>query len=517
MNEIKTKTAQFLRNFFIFSLFCLIFLLFNTCAFDKKDGQKEESLLTVLASPAEILSPSWGMQSWRLVWDGAFEGGFDNPLRPQLAESWEHTPDELEWTIRLRRDVLWHDGRPMTTRDVEFSIELINNPAAAHYSYDIVESLAVKDEHTFVVRFKRPPASWDWPAYYPEHLCTQLDPQKFFEWEFWKSPVGSGPYRFVRLVDQTIVELEANPDYYGTKPRIDKVRFTIGGEPLVELLSGNVDLIKANPGHILKVKKDPRFKVHHMVRTNAYLGMILNHKAEIFKDASIRRAILLAVNRRELHRVVNFPENLPIFDGPFTPDQFWNDDLPDPIPYDPELARELLGEAGWMDSDGDGFREKNERPCSFTVLTAGRNEAAVYIQELLKRIGVKMEISTMDYSVLQARLRAENFDAILARLWNRSEGNWSYKQLFGKNGLSGYQNPEVIRLLEQIDEQTRRDDRGSIFTRLNEIFQEDIPLLMLYSSVKSFISNTRVQGIESVLRLDPLGQIPKLWIADDGK
>ncbi len=106
------------------------------------------------------------------------------------------------------------------------------------------------------------------------------------------------------------------------------------------------------------------------------------------------------------------------------------------------------------------------------------------------------------------------FDAVMGRFWNMTDENWSYTQFFGKNGLTGYHNPEVINLIEQITLKTKQSERERIYSRLNEIFREDVPLWMLAPSIKYFISNSRVQGLESILRLDPLGQIPKLRLEE---
>ena len=139
-----------------------------------------------------------------------------------LATHWDHSADYREWTYRLRPNVRWHDGRPVTMDDVTFTLGP-NGP----YSLGpgLTESVTVHDESTFTVRGIR----WSSGGYdsvlsiLPKHLLQDLDVQKFYEWDFWLRPVGCGPYRYLRDEPQTMVELEANPDYYKGKPRIARV------------------------------------------------------------------------------------------------------------------------------------------------------------------------------------------------------------------------------------------------------------------------------------------------------
>jgi ABC-type transport system substrate-binding protein len=163
--------------------------------------------------------------------DGDFEGA--------LAERWELAEDAKGWTYHLRTNIRWHDGVPVTAHDIAFSIDLLQHPdvlaGMPETSYTVI------DDHTIELRFSRMTDNPDsWTAYFPKHILEDLDPKGFWEWDFWNQPVGNGPYRYVHHVPKTMVEVEANPDYFSGKPKIDKVVIKFGGDPLVELLSGNV-------------------------------------------------------------------------------------------------------------------------------------------------------------------------------------------------------------------------------------------------------------------------------------
>ncbi|MHC4631406.1 MAG: ABC transporter substrate-binding protein, partial [Planctomycetota bacterium] len=161
---------------------------------------------------------------------------------------------------------------------------------------------------------------YSWYGICPRHLLEGLDPKEFYSWEFWTRPVGNGPYRYVRHVPKTMVELEVNPDYYRGKPKIERVVLKFGENPLIELMSGNVDaVINLPPLEAVKIAKDPHFNIYHKFAGdihgfNQVFAIVWNHHNDLFRNPAVRRALTLAINRRELNGVLNFPDNTPIFD-----------------------------------------------------------------------------------------------------------------------------------------------------------------------------------------------------------
>lgn len=295
------------------------------------------------------------------------------------------------------------------------------------YEYRVFEEITVIDNFTCHIRSNRPFSAlgtYTWYGICPKHLLEGLDPEEFYYWEFWTRPVGNGPYRYVRHVPKTMVELEANPDYYGVKPKIERVVLKFGGYPLIELLSGNVDAVNYLPPlEAVKIAKDSRFNMYHAFGNihafgfNQVFAIIWNHQNDLFRNPAVRRALTLAINRRELHGVLNFPDNIPIFDVPITKGLFHRGELPAPLPYDPEQAKRLFDEAGWFEVKKDGVRENNGREFRFSLLVRPEETlGAVYIQDQFRKVGIRMEIVTLDRSVLKARRRSGEFDACLSRI-----------------------------------------------------------------------------------------------------
>jgi peptide/nickel transport system substrate-binding protein len=433
----------------------------------------------------------------------------ENRQHPRLLERWEHSKDYTEWTFYMRKDVKWHDGKPVTAHDVKFTLEMITDPNVGQ-EYRLFEEITVIDNFTYRIRSNRPfnaLLQYSWYAICPKHLLEGLDTKEFYSWELWTRPVGDGPYRYVRHVPKTMVELEANPDYYGGKPKIERVVLKFGGNPLIELMSGNVDAVNDLPAlEAVKIAKDPRFNIYHGFDFGRTLAIVWNLHNDLFQNPAVCRALTLAINRRELHRVLNFPDNTPIFDVPITEGQFNRGEFPEPLPYDPEQAKRLLEETGWFEVRKDGVRENNGREFRFSLLVVEEQMlAAVYIQDQFRKVGVRMEIVTLDISVLRARGRSGEFDACLFEI-----ACCNYKWLIG-----GYENLELKQLLENLDWAPTPDERDIAFRKLWPIYSTDMPLTFLSPRVRLNIVHRRIRGLKSLNRAFPARFMEHLWIEED--
>jgi peptide/nickel transport system substrate-binding protein len=432
----------------------------------------------------------------------------ENRPQPRLLERWEHSNDYTEWTFYLRKDVRWHDGKPVTAHDVKFTLEMITDPNIM-YDYRVFEEITIIDDFTCRIRSNRPfnALTYSWYGICPKHLLEGLETGRFYGWEFWTRPVGNGPYRYVRHVPKTMVELEANPDYYRGKPKIERVVLKFGKNPLTELLSGNVDaVINLPPLEAVKIAKDSRFNMYHEFNFSTVFAIMWNHQNDLFRNPAVRRALTLAINRRELHGVLDFPDNTPIFDVPITKGHFLRGELPAPLPYDPEQAKRLLDEAGWFEVKKDGVREHNGREFRFSLLVRPEETlGAVYIQDQFRKVGIRMEIVTLDRSVLIARRRSGKFDAVLffIQLTN-------YKGDFG-----GYDNPGFERLLEAWSWAPTADEEDIAARKLWPIYRTDVPITILYPSVTLNIVHRRIRGLKSPNRAYPAMFMEHLWIEEE--
>ncbi len=431
----------------------------------------------------------------------------------QLARNLDHSPDYRTWTIHLRTDVRWHDGVPVTAHDIEFTVGLLSRPDVGYIAPGTI-TISVLDDSTLTYTTTGQPLS-DYQTYYPKHLLENLDPTQLYDWEFWTQPVGNGPYRYVRHVPKTMMEFEINPDYVLGRPRIERVILKFGAPLLPELLSGSVDAISfIDPMELLKLLDDSRFSRYD--QPSPFVQTIFwNHRHRFFREAKVRRALTLAINRRELLGVRNLPADLPLFDVIFSGRQ--RDSLPDHLPYDPESARRLLEEAGWVDEDGDGIRERSGERFRFDVLVAASGEReAVYVQAQLRRVGVHMDItSRADRGQVFRQVRGGDFEAAISRLVMSLSSRGGQLGFFGEDSHIGYPNQRAHQLLEMAAATQNPLTIDTLYRELMEIFQADHPVTFLYTKQSTHVVHRRLAGLSSPHRTDPVMYMEHLWLEDE--
>ncbi|MCK5411912.1 MAG: hypothetical protein KAJ67_07445 [Gemmatimonadetes bacterium] len=477
--------------------------------------------VTVLDPEYEIIfNPIWDMPAKFLLFLPMATFDDAGKIIPNLARSWEHSEDYRTWTYHLRTDVLWHDGVPVTAHDVGFSMALMARPDIGYYGP--LESVAVHDDSTITIRSQRPQEVDWWTVFYPKHLLQELDPASFMEWEFWTRPVGNGPFRYVRHEPRTLWEMEANPAYYAGKPAIDRLRIKFGGgEALPELLSGQVDAATyVRREDIPQLEADLRFDVYYLVSPGVEWieGIFWNLKHPFLGEPAVRRALTLAVDRRELRQLQRIPGELPTFDGFFTGRQFWTGNLPDPLPYDPSEAKRLLEARGWLDRDGNGVRERGGREARFTALVGGGGsgqtysygQAAVYVQAALREVGVAMDIQRLESGLHQRLLRGD-FDAAFRRILQLPRG---LRIFFREDSGPGWTDPAMIELVEAARQTRDPAAQDSLYTAMYRIVASWLPLTLLSPEVLWFVASERIKGLSSPFRADPLWHIEHAWVEE---
>ena len=420
-----------------------------------------------------------GSAQW-LVFEPLVKWNLKGELEKRLARSWEHSSDYRTWTIRLRPDVTWQDGVPVTAHDVKFTLELLSHP-------DVLEidpgfSVTVLDDWTYTIAYQRGIGDpiQPLPVFYPKHVLDRLDPKTFRAWDFWTHPVGNGAYRFVRQVPRTMTEYEASPTYYRGRPRIERVvlKGLTAESALTELLSGHVQAIWLDLKDVPQIRRDSRFLVYYDINNYFLNAIVWRHDHPLFRDASVRAALTLAINRRELGQVLNLPDETPIVDAPPTARQFRRGEFPDPWPYDTTRAKRLLDEAGWRDVGGGRVRERDGKPFSFVALAQPRDAAsAVYIQSQLRGLGIQMDVQFLDRSVVRARTKAGTFEALIAEMFTIPG---RLKEWFGEGSLFGYVNPRVVALLDKAEATGDPDEVDRIYREMMPIIQAEMPVTFLF-------------------------------------
>lgn len=222
----------------------------------------------------------------------------------------------------------------------------------------------------------------------------------------------------------------------------------------------------------------------------------------------------MAVNRRELSIVLNYPDNVPISDVLYTRQQRDNKDFPAPISYDPDNAKKLLMECGWSDSNSDNILDKDGLDFEFNLTVSTKNSLmATYIQDNFKRIGVRVNIVTVEQSLVYQQLIHSDFDALIDSRFPNSENSIRrIRKFFGPESYINYNNKKIDSILNLITETGDKDEIDRLFKDLATIFEREIPITFLMPLVQTHIVKSEVKGLKNLYKADPVLFLESLWI-----
>lgn len=477
-------------------------------------------IVSGIAEPRALIplmaSESASAELCRLLYNGLVKYDKDIRLVGDLAESWRVEEGGLVIVFNLRRGVRWHDGAPFTAADVEFTYrKLVDPESPTPYGGDFekVRSLEVIDPHTVRVTYKEPfapgLASWGM-GMLPKHL---LDGQDLRTTPLARKPVGTGPFRFRSWIPGQRVDLEANPDYYGGKPGIGRYVYRIIPDPgtaFLELQTERIDHTGLTALQYSRQTDTPFFRVHYdkyRYPSFGYSYIGYNLDDPLFADKRVRQALGRAIDKEEIVRAVLMGLGRAAT-GPFLPGT-WAYDPDVPVgAYDPDGARRLLASAGWADTDGDGWLDKDGRKFSFELLTNHGNEqrklAAEIIQRRLREVGIDMRIQVLEWgTLLKEHIDKRRYQAVLMA-WNLSRDPdihdifHSSKTAPGEFNFVGYRNAQADLLLEEGRRVFGEEERAGIYRRLHRLLAEEEPYMFLYVPDALPIVHKRFKGVEAV-------------------
>lgn len=359
----------------------------------------------------------------------------DAGYEPRLAARWSWAPDSLSIAFSIDPRAKWHDGRPVTARDVRFSVVLLKDSLAGspfRQTMANVDSVGTPDSLTAVVWFARRSPEQFFTLVYnlsvvPEHLLVSIPRDKLGESEFARAPVGSGRFRFKRWEKGKVIELVADTANFRGRPSIDRVIWSISPDPTsmwARLVSEEADVVEMLRGEPLaKVAASTTTRLvpyqgldYSFVTFNTRAPANRQQPHVILGDAAVRRALTLAVDRQAVLRNV-FDSLAYLGIGPVVRAQ-WTADTAIVMPgHDPTAARALLDSLGWRDADGNGVREKGGRSLSFALLvptsSAARRQAAVLLQAQWKEVGAGVTIDELEFNAFIERIMSGRFDALM--------------------------------------------------------------------------------------------------------
>jgi peptide/nickel transport system substrate-binding protein len=454
---------------------------------------------------------------------------------PWLAESWQLSDSSV--VFKLRTDVKWHDGQPVTAEDVKFTFDLAKDTTAASLlgsAYlGLVKSATVVDPHTIRFDFTAPHAqALDdfWWAPLPRHLLKDVPAAQLAQAPYNRQPVGSGPFRFVEWKPNQTLTLGANPDFpaaLGGRPRLDRVIFRIIPEPttmVTELANGTTDVIgwTLQPDQAVQVQQTQGLTLKHFP-SREFTYVAWNGTRPPFDDAAVRRAMGMSIDRATIIKGLMHGFAVPAT-GMIPA---WSPMASDvaALPFDPARARQELAGAGWRDTNGDGVVEKNGRPLRLVLIvnTANRThqDMAQVIQQQLKAVGADVQVQAQEFQTMLRQFKARDYDAVIAN-WSLDTFKVDPTPLFScaqsrvanSSNRTGYCNPRADALMEQGLRETDVARAKGIWQQYSQLLQQDQPVTFLYWSEDMAGVGPRVQGVEMDAR-SKLANARDWWIPAD--
>jgi peptide/nickel transport system substrate-binding protein len=449
-----------------------------------------------------------------MVYNGLVKYDKDMNITGDLAESWDISEKGLVITFHLRKGVKWHDGQPFTAVDVLYTYQITvdpQTPTAYAEDFKMVKKAEVLDDYTFRVTYGKPfaPALISWSSsILPRHLLWGKDITKS---PLTRRPIGTGPYKFKEWVAGQKIVLVSNPDYFERRPYIDgRITRIIPDTAtmFLELRAQNLGMMGLTPLQYTRQTENNLFrknfnKYRYLNFAYTYLGY--NLKNPLFTDKRVRQAISSAINKDEIVSGVLLGLGKPAT-GPYKPGTWAYNDKVKIYNYNPQKARELLREAGWVKLNKEGILEKDGKPFVFEIITNQGNETrqkcAEIIQRQLAEVGIKVKIRILEWSAFVTDfINKRKFDSVIMGwtipldpdaydVWHSS------KTKPEELNFVSYNNPEADKMLEKARSTFDQKERKKCYDRFQEILAEDQPYTFLYVPDALIIIHNRFQGIE---------------------
>ena len=436
-------------------------------------------------------------------------------LAGELAQRWQVSPDQKTVTFTLKPGLHWADGKPLTSADVLFTWQLVtaestHSPYAS--DYQMVKQAETPDAQTFVVHYSEAfsPAldSWAGLQILPKHL---LQGQDVHTTHFAQQPVGSNYYQLKAWRHGEHLTLTRNPRSVLGPAYIDTLVQRIipdRGAQFLELMADNIDSMGLDPityARIIPSRPALQASLNQYKELgNSYTYLGFNLKKSPFDDVRVRKAINYAIDKQEIIDGVYLGLGIAIA-SPYKPGTRWSNPQLTPYPYDPQQARQLLAEAGFKDSNGDGIVERDGKALSFEILTNNgnkeREKTVVIIQRRLKEVGIDVRVRTIEWASFISRfIKTGDFQAVVLgwglgldpdqyNIWHSSQ------QAPGQFNFIGYHNAQVDALLEQGRREFDPDKRQQIYHAFAKALYEDSPIVYLSAGYGLTAIHKRVQGI----------------------
>ena len=434
-----------------------------------------------------------------LLFDGLTARDAENHVVEGLAEKWDVSEDGLTYTFHLRDGVKWHDGEAFTADDVKFTIEAIMNPdneSEIASNYAEIDSITVDDPQTVTFKLKEKNVAFlDYMTIgiLPKHL---LEGKNMQEDEYFRKPIGTGPYKLTEWVEGQSITLTRNEDYFKGAPNIETIVFKIvedDNAKALQMKSGELNFAKLTPKDAKSLAEEDGFTVYNM-KTADYRGIMYNFNNPFWQEnKNIIPAINYAINRQVMVDSVLLGDGIVGY-GPLQRNEY-NDDSVEKFDFDQKKAKEIIEKAGWKMGD-DGIYEKDGKKLSFTVnVMEGdqvRADLAAIASQQLKEVGIDCK------SEIKSDIDWENQDAFLIGWGSPFDADDHTWKVFGTDqgsNYNAYSDEKVDEALKNARQTTDTAKRKQFYSDFQKAIVEDPPYTFFCYVDVDYVSNVKINGI----------------------
>lgn len=474
----------------------------------------KDTLVVGVTNFADSLEPTDNYFGWQVMRYGIGEClvHFDDKMNaePWIAESWKVSDDKMSWTFKIK-DIKFSNGKPVTGEAVKKSIErtFAKAPRAkAVFELDHITA----DGQNVTIYTKKPVATL--PGMLGDPLFIIVDTDSDGKVDFAKQgPVCTGPY-MVKSFSKAKTELDANPNYYDKVPFAHAQINTIDdpNTRAMALQKGEIDVaVNIAPGDMQLFQDKNKFTISTISSIRDVLARLNVANGKPLADKNVRKALLQSLDRDTYCKVLLKDTFTP--GGPLLPPSldYGFDKLKAEYPdnYNVENAKKLLADAGWKDTDGDGYVDKDGKNLELDfVYYSGRAELPLFAeatQSDAKKVGIKVNLKNVDYNVLDGIGTRGEYDMLISNILTEQAGDPEvFVNMYWKTNVngsnpqngSGYSNPEYDALSDQLIQEFDPAKRKEIIEKMEKIIQDDAATLVFGYPQTNMISNKKVKNAD---------------------
>jgi peptide/nickel transport system substrate-binding protein len=464
-----------------------------------------DTLVMIIESSPTNLDPRVGTDAqseriYKLLFDALAHRDEHFNVQPWLAERWE-IPDPLTYIFHLRHGVRFHDGRPLTSRDVKWTFDSIlsgriRSPKASTFRF--IERIDAPDDFTVIFRLKEPYSTLLWNV---SDGAIGIVPYGSGD-ELNRAPMGSGPFRFVSMQQDKEVIIERNESYWGTRPRLARVRFIVVPDTTtraLELRKGSADaaINALTADMLLALEHESGLRILKSPGT-IYSYVALNLHDPILKDRRVRQALAYAIDRGPMIHYLWRDLARPA--ASVLPTQHWAyEPNVHTYRYDPARARQLLDEAGYPASNGVRFH--------LTMKTSTEESTrllAAVLQQQLREVGIALDIRTFEFATFYSDVIKGAFQLYSLRWIGGNEDPDIFEHVFHSASVPPrranrgyYSNARVDALIDQGRRELDQGRRKEIYDEIQRILADDLPYINLWYFDNVLVHSARVSNVQA--------------------